>query len=773
MARIKSIGTVLILSVTLVVALAVAGIVLYISKSSYNLTLDTQKQSMEQLSKATLASLNNYISNTKGLVDNLASQRAVTEAFEGDPARAKERLKNYIESNKDIWALFLFDAKGTIIAGYNAKGDDLTGQSRADRDYVKAILGGQDNFFANKIFTAKSGEGDLFIFTVARAIKGANGKVLGGVGAFPKWEAFTSAYIDPPRFGERGYAFMLDDKGRIIAHAVDKKLMLQDLTKFDFIKQTLELKNGSLFYDWKGEEKFLTVLTNPETGWSVCMSAYTGELTAVAATQRNILIGIGVLAVLILAGGIALLVKRTVVAPIDDIRHFTRAISEGDFKAALHADFRFEFVELGQNIQAMVAEIKSKLGFSQGVLDGFVLPCATVDNNNKVTFVNQHMLKALERPGKPADYLGQTSGQMIYDQAERETLSARALKENRMLQAEAAYETKTGKHKIFDVTSTPISDLDGNLLGTLAVWFELTEIREQQKKIEEQNERIAKAAAAANTVSDQVASASEELAAQIEQSSRGSDEQRSRTAEAATAMEEMNSTVMEVARSAGTASDLADQAKHKAQLGSQLVDQVVETISGVERQSVALKADMTELGKQAEGIGQIMNVISDIADQTNLLALNAAIEAARAGDAGRGFAVVADEVRKLAEKTMHATNEVGAHIRAVQESARKNIQNTEAATQAVQTSTELAHKSGEALREIVGMVDSTADQVRGIATASEEQSAASEEISRSTEQINRIAGETAEAMLQSGQAVSDLARLASELKSIINNMNKS
>jgi len=180
---------------------------------------------------------------------------------------------------------------------------------------------------------------------------------------------------------------------------------------------------------------------------------------------------------------------------------------------------------------------------------------------------------------------------------------------------------------------------------------------------------------------------------------------------------------------------------------------------------------MGRLGKQAEDIGQILEVISDIADQTNLLALNAAIEAARAGDAGRGFAVVADEVRKLAEKTMSATSEVGGHIRSIQESARGNIKNTETTTEAIQASTGLASKSGEALREIVGMVDETADQVRGIATASEEQSAASEEISRTTEQINRIAGETSEAMIQSGQAVSDLARLAQELRTIINDMN--
>lgn len=64
---------------------------------------------------------------------------------------------------------------------------------------------------------------------------------------------------------------------------------------------------------------------------------------------------------------------------------------------------------------------------------------------------------------------------------------------------------------------------------------------------------------------------------------------------------------------------------------------MVAGIGLVEKQALALKTDMNELGTQAEGIGNVLNMISDIADQTNLLALNAAIEAARAGDAGRGF----------------------------------------------------------------------------------------------------------------------------------------
>jgi methyl-accepting chemotaxis protein len=419
---------------------------------------------------------------------------------------------------------------------------------------------------------------------------------------------------------------MLDAKGRIIAHALDKSLILKDISDQDFVRKSLELKNGTLFYDWKGEEKFMTVSTDPDTGWVVCMSAYVDEMTAQARTQRNVLAGIGLVALLALVGAITLLVRRQVASPINEIKNFTKAIAEGDLKAELGATFHYELADLAQNIRAMVTELKVKLGFAQGVLSGIVLPAAAVDKDNRVTFVNPEMLEALELVGTPSSHLGQTSGKMIYNDENHETLSIKALRENRKLQAEVGYDTRSGKHKVFDVASTPIHDLDGNLLGTLALWFELTDIREQQRKIEEQNQRIARAAAAANTVSDQVASASEELAAQIEQSSRGSDEQRERTAEAATAMEEMNSTVMEVARSAGTASDLADQAKQKAQQGADLVNQVVETISGVERQSMALKPDMTALGKQAEGIGQIMYVISDIADQNNLLALNAAIE---------------------------------------------------------------------------------------------------------------------------------------------------
>ncbi|WP_176631750.1 methyl-accepting chemotaxis protein [Desulfolutivibrio sulfoxidireducens] len=283
-------------------------------------------------------------------------------------------------------------------------------------------------------------------------------------------------------------------------------------------------------------------------------------------------------------------------------------------------------------------------------------------------------------------------------------------------------------------------------------------------------EGMLQAAGQLEGVVEVVTSASEELSAQIEQSSRGAEEQARRVGETATAMEEMNATVLEVAKNASQAAQTADKAKAKATDGALVVTQMVGGIGEVQTQALDMKADMTTLGKQAEGIGRILNVISDIADQTNLLALNAAIEAARAGEAGRGFAVVADEVRKLAEKTMTATQEVGDAIRGIQGGTRKNIGNMEQSVARIEAATGLAVKAGAALDEIVSLVDLTTDQVRSIATASEEQSAASEEINRSIEDINRISSETSDAMRQSAQAVGEMANQSQVLKTLIEQM---
>ncbi len=253
---------------------------------------------------------------------------------------------------------------------------------------------------------------------------------------------------------------------------------------------------------------------------------------------------------------------------------------------------------------------------------------------------------------------------------------------------------------------------------------------------------------------------------------KGVEVQRVRLGETGGAMERVAEAARESSSRVREVSDNAETSRGQAVTGEKEVHGAVDSIETVKGTILHLKEAMAGLGEKARDIGQVMNVINEVADQTNLLALNAAIEAARAGDAGRGFAVVADEVRKLAEKTMASTSQVGNAIAAIQGSTRQSMAQVDNAVATIDAATDYARQSGGALQEIVSMAEQSADQVRAIATASEEQSASSEEISRSIDQVNAIAGETARAMAESSRSVSDLAEQARILATLIEDMKR-
>ena len=446
---------------------------------------------------------------------------------------------------------------------------------------------------------------------------------------------------------------------------------------------------------------------------------------------------------------IAVVLKK-IIGEYDNLEH---GIETGRLDSQAHTEgFSGAFADLMRGTNNILSRFRL-------VIDSIPSPVVVLDKDLKANFLN-----TTARGLAGDDYRGRTCKELF--NRDDDGTGTCALTRAVASLAPASGETRAhpgGRDLDITYAATPMLDRGGKLASVLQLITDITQIKDTQRTIIEVAEQ-------AMDISNRVAAAAEELSAQVEQVTQGTEIQSERTASTATAMEEMNATVLEVARNAGEASEQANETRNKAEHGAEMVNKVINAINQVNSVAMELESNMQELGSQAEAIGGVMNVISDIADQTNLLALNAAIEAARAGEAGRGFAVVADEVRKLAEKTMSATTEVGSSIQGIQQSTTTNITRVTTAGQNVVTGTELASTSGEALQEILNLVARNSALIAGIATAAEEQSATSEEINTSIEEINRISGETSSGMVQSASAVQELSNMAQQLRTLLDRL---
>ncbi len=268
-------------------------------------------------------------------------------------------------------------------------------------------------------------------------------------------------------------------------------------------------------------------------------------------------------------------------------------------------------------------------------------------------------------------------------------------------------------------------------------------------------------------VSNSVAEASTTIASSASQMSQGAQEQAQQTSEVAAAVEEMTRTIYESTNHVKEAAQMAERASSLAQKGEQVFS---DTLTGMQKiAGVVKKAAQTveTLGQSSMEIGEIIQVINDIADQTNLLALNAAIEAARAGEQGRGFAVVADEVRNLAERTSSATKEISEMIQRIQQETQQVVNSMSEGNKEVETGMKLADQAKAALNEIIKSVNHINTMIERIASASQEQSDASSQISTNIEEIAEVARNVSSATEQLAETSMQLNQLTDSLKSII------
>ena len=265
----------------------------------------------------------------------------------------------------------------------------------------------------------------------------------------------------------------------------------------------------------------------------------------------------------------------------------------------------------------------------------------------------------------------------------------------------------------------------------------------------------------------QLADQSVQLTEVTTQSIEGVRRQQLESQQVATAMTEMEANSNEVAESASNASSAANQADRETIEGGKVVTNAITCINTLAEDVNQAFEVIRQLEADSDSIGQVVEVITNIAEQTNLLALNAAIEAARAGEQGRGFAVVADEVRTLATRTHQATQEIQGMIEGLQRQSQNAASMMSQSQKRVATSVNEAAHAGDSLNRITESINTISQMNEHIASAVHQQSEVAGEISRNITAISDVTGQTADHSEKIAHTSQQLSSLAAELKALM------
>jgi len=189
--------------------------------------------------------------------------------------------------------------------------------------------------------------------------------------------------------------------------------------------------------------------------------------------------------------------------------------------------------------------------------------------------------------------------------------------------------------------------------------------------------------------------------------------------------------VEQIADNSDSAASQADTTHEAVSAGLQAMQDVSMRMSDIATASEESSANLAELHRASDQIGEFLGVIESIANQTNLLALNATIEAARAGEAGKGFAVVANEVKSLATQAAKATEDIARRIDALKAGMVTTQESIAGSRQAVDRGQQTILDANERMQTVGMQIAEVSGRMQDISTILQQQKEASQEIARS------------------------------------------
>lgn len=298
------------------------------------------------------------------------------------------------------------------------------------------------------------------------------------------------------------------------------------------------------------------------------------------------------------------------------------------------------------------------------------------------------------------------------------------------------------------VNATVSEDITGAIADS--VNFAIEALRSLVKTINDASQGVASAAQEAQATAMHLAEASEHQATQI--------------TNASAAINEIAVSIDEVSKNSLESADVAQRSVLIAHNGAEVVRDTIKGMNNIRTQIQDTSKRIKRLGESSQEIGNIVELINDIAEQTNILALNAAIQAASSGESGRGFAVVADEVQQLAERASSATRQIEGIVKTIQTDTNEAVKSMEQTTSEVVGGARKAEDAGEALTEIETVSNDLAELIQNISEAARQQSVAATNISGTMNVIQEITTQTSAGTQQTAESIGNLVELATELR---------